>query len=101
MPHGVKTHGQVSMRNGRISSRILVLLGASMMALAAAGTRAVAGTSELDSYSQALTSASREDALGFIREFPESPLVDDLIESLPAVVAPQVCADLSGAGPRL
>jgi hypothetical protein len=85
----------------KISSRILVLLGASAVALFAAGATATAGMSELDSYTQALASASREDALAFINEFPESPLVDDLIESLPAVVAPQVCADLSGGGPRL
>jgi hypothetical protein len=89
------------MSDRKISPRILVLLGASVVALLATGARAAAGMSELDRYAQALTSASREDALAFIQEFPESPLVDDLIESLPPVVAPQVCADLSGAGPRL
>jgi hypothetical protein len=89
------------MSERKMSPRILVLAGASAVALLAGGASARAGMSEMDSYTQAVASAGREDALAFINEFPESPLVDDLIESLPSVVGPQVCADLSGGGPRL
>jgi hypothetical protein len=59
----------------------------------------MARMSETDQYNQAVASARREDALAFIREFPASQLVGNLIQSLPAEVALQVCADLSGEGP--
>ena len=82
------------MSERKMSPRLLVLAGASAVALLAGGASARAGMSEMDSYTRAVASAGREDALAFINEFPESLLVDDLIESLPPVVAPQVCADL-------
>jgi hypothetical protein len=81
--------------------RILLSLGASAMALFAAGESAMAQMSEIDRYDRAVNSESSVEAVVFIRVFPASHLVDDLIASLPPDVALQVCADLDGGGPRL
>src|SRR4029434_6654949 len=51
------------------------------------------------SYDYAVSSASKERALAFLREFSSSHLVGDLIESLPPDVAQQVCAEMQGGGP--
>jgi hypothetical protein len=87
-------------RNPR-SLRILLSLGASAVALFGAAESAMAQMSELDRYDRAVNSESSVEAVVFIRVFPASPLVDDLITSLPPDVALQVCADLDGGGPRL
>jgi hypothetical protein len=82
------------------SLRALLVAGGSAIALVAGVGGAVSQTSELDSYDSAVRLQSKTDALEFIRTFPSSHLVGDLIESLRPEVAQQVCADLRDGGPR-
>jgi hypothetical protein len=76
-----------------------LLLGIGALACAMGAGEAAAAYSEIESLHLAIVSRDKQAALAFIRTFPASPLVDDLIEMLPPEVAQQVCADLpSGAG---
>jgi hypothetical protein len=82
------------------SLRALLVAGGSAIALVASVGGAVSQTSELDSYESAVRLQSKTEALAFIKAYPSSHLVGDLIESLRPEVAQQVCTDLHDGGPR-
>jgi hypothetical protein len=77
-------------------SRSLVGAGGVLLVLTIAGACAtnLSGISEIDAYQAAVTTQSSAKAVAFINNFPTSPLVGDVIESLPPDVAIQTCAEI-------
>src|SRR5262245_62077303 len=82
----------------RRPSRLLLCAGALGVSIGVGD--AAAAIPEFVELHAAIVSQDKESALVFIRAFPTSPLLDDLIAMLSPTVAQAVCADLPvGAGP--
>jgi hypothetical protein len=79
-------------------SRLLLSIGVLACAISAAD--AATETPEFGRFRAALVARDEQVALAFIAAFPSSPLVEDLIEMLPRLVAQGVCADLPSGAAR-
>jgi hypothetical protein len=73
-------------------TRSLLAVSVSVCVLAASASTLAADT-EIDSFLRAFESQTEQDALAYIKAFPSSHLVPDLIELLRPEVAQQVCAE--------
>ena len=79
-------------------TRSLLAVSVSLCVLAASAST-LADDSEIDSFVRAFGSQTKQDALAYIKAFPSSHFVPDLIELLSPEVAQQVCADLGASAP--
>ncbi len=85
------------MGNREATPRLLgpvALLSSYVAGILVLSSCAPSGTAEIDSFSRAIASQKKEDALAFIKEHRSSPLVGDLIELLQPDVALEVCTSM-------